>query len=348
MVALTIITANSFAQVQSDIQSATLIHGDKTSVYYGITALNSAYEEAEDGDVIVLSAGIFGGVSYGAPTIRKSITIYGAGYEEDPVSNMQPTLIYSPLWIDDAIDDTDADNIVHTSPVVRIEGVSSSLRINSNIKNLVVRKCKMTVMIDGETTNCTFSQCVIHQINRPGSVYSYTLKHQTGLNFENCWINFPAGGPLGSGITYNHCIIRSDWSSGYKPYGTYDVGYAHFTNSIVYGGFSDTSHSTGDYNILPFKAEYLSGVGNWEGVSADAIWAVEGEDGTYAATKSFALLHPELYVGSDGTEIGINGGNAPFNRISPIPRILDADVDIRTAADGKLNVNFKVEAQTKE
>jgi len=93
----------------------------------------------------------------------------------------------------------------------------------------------------------------------------------------------------------------------------------------------------------------VTGEGNWTNVSDTGLWEVDGETGSkYGATKTFALKFPKKYIGSDGTQVGLLGGNAPFDRISPIPRILESNIDINATEDGKLNVSLKVEAQTKE
>lgn len=358
MVALAIITANSFAQVQSDIQSATLIHGDQTKVYYGASAFNSAYKDAaEEGDIIVLSSGTFNRTD----DITKSITIYGAGYETDPVSGAEPTSIPFFSIADKAAYDQEG-NLYYVYPTVRIEGIhisNESLSVydlafnvkasqgDAILENLVVRKCKILghIALTPSTKNCLFSQCAIGVLGHYGyigSVYRFDESMSglhSQLNVENCWVYYATGGSIDCTINYDHCIIRD----------VYSWGYANYTNSIIYHNLPENCTAQNNIFATTSIGTNVTGTGNWTGVADAGIWEVDGETGrSYDATKTFALRFPAKYVGTDGTEVGINGGNAPFDRISPIPRILEADVDIRTAEDGKLNVNFKVEAQTKE
>lgn len=342
MVALAIITANSFAQVQSDIQSATLIHGDQTSVYYGQYAFGSAYSKAEDGDIIVLSAGSFNNAN-----ISKSITIYGRGYETDTESGLAPTELSLYIYAKESYDEL--GNQVYTYPTVTIEGLSGSISVQSDshgavLRNLVVRKCKGSIGVYADCENCLISQCVSPSFHVPTSSYK-----ASALNIENSWLSYVRGNEdIKSTINFDHCII---YKFNYHYYGnTGDAPIANYTNCI----FLDTglpTYSTTANNIFVSSTgstETIDANGNWRGVSNTLVWAEANENGDYAATKTFALKFPAKYVGTDGTEVGINGGHAPFDRISPIPRILAADVDLRTAEDGKLNVNFKVEAQTKE
>lgn len=344
MVALAIITANSFAQVQSDIQSATLIHGDQTSVYYGANAFYAAYYAAADeGDIIVLSAGSFNNSS----DISKSITIYGRGYETDTESGLEPTKLSNPLYIKEKESYDELGNQMYVYPTVTIEGIYGTINVYPNahettIKNLTIRKCKGAFELSAMSENCLISQCVFTDFRLS---YQSATK-QTSLTIENSWLASIVGSErVDNTILIDHCIIRSFNQNLYN----YRLA-AHYTNNIIYPANLATSSTTTN-NIFVTSSgstETVDANGNWHGVSNTLVWADANENGDYAATKTFALKFPAKYVGTDGTQVGINGGNAPFDRISPIPRILAADVDLRTAEDGKLNVSFKVEAQTKE
>ena len=79
-----------------------------------------------------------------------------------------------------------------------------------------------------------------------------------------------------------------------------------------------------------------------------AVFEAVGEDGTYAANKTFALKYPDKYLGEDGSQIGLYGGLYPWNKIPSTPRIIASEIDAKTSAEGKLKVNITVEAQTKE
>lgn len=344
MVALAIITANSFAQVQSDIQSATLIHGDQTSVYYGVNAFENAYSAAADeGDTIVLSAGTFNTTSL----IKKSLTIYGRGYTTDTESGLEPTILSSSLYISDKESYDEQGNQVYVYPTVTIEGINGTIYATNSshgttIKDLTIRKCKGTFESSAMSENCLISQCVFTSFRLPCQGET----KQTSLAIENSWLAGIVGSErVDNTILIDHCII---WS--YHPnYFNYKLA-AHYTNNIIYPAVLATSSTTTN-NIFVTSSgstETVDANGNWKGTSNTLIWAEANEDGSYDDTKTYTLKFPAKYVGTDGTQVGINGGNAPFDRISPIPRILAADVDLRTTEDGKLNVSFKVEAQTKE
>ena len=329
-----------FAQVESDIRTATLVQSKGTTVFYGASAFADACNAAaEKGDVIVLSPGHFNDV-----TITKSITIYGAGYETDAISGAAPTEVAN-LYISAKTDYDDYGNKIDIYPAVCLEGVcvSSYFCVNESsnggvLENLVVRKCKFGngVAIHPKSNNCKFSQCVIlgHGLAYYSSVFP---SQQNQLNFENCWLQNATGANIESTITYDHCIITQ-----------YRSGYAHVTNSIMQSSL--TENCTADNNIFTVKSigSNITGTNNWTEVAIDQIFADASAGANYSAVNDFKLRFPAKFVGTDGTEVGINGGVAPFDRISPIPRILSSDIDLRTSADGKLKVSIQVEAQTKE
>ena len=75
---------------QNNIPSATLQHGASRTVFYGNSAFAAAYQAAADTlDVIYLSSGTFTNPG----EIKKSITVYGVGFEADPATNVEPTAV---------------------------------------------------------------------------------------------------------------------------------------------------------------------------------------------------------------------------------------------------------------
>lgn len=74
---------------QTELQSATLQQGDKTTVFYGADAFVKAFNAVKDSaDVITLSAG-----SFRSTDINKACTIYGSGYERIDSIGLYPTIL---------------------------------------------------------------------------------------------------------------------------------------------------------------------------------------------------------------------------------------------------------------
>ena len=66
--------------------------------------------------------------------------------------------------------------------------------------------------------------------------------------------------------------------------------------------------------------------------------------GSFTDNTSFELTEEAKgkYKGIDGTEVGIFGGNMPFNATPTNPQITKCNVAAKSTADGKLSVDITV------
>ena len=333
------------AAQQTDKQMATLQHGDKTSVYYGIDAFVQAYNDAADTlDVITLSSGEFNVPTY----ISKSIAIYGAGFEKDPVSGIERTyfnrdIILRAVWNEEG-------QLQNTVNGVRIEGVCSkgSLRIiDAPVYNLEVVKCQFSDIYFGvDSYDCVIRQCYIE-----GTVFGVTVSpgkdrepavNANNLLIANCYLKSQVYGFYPSStLLIDHCLYKG-YVGNYIFYPSYT-----FNGNIICQGVPSGSILTNNVFVSGGNPSFDDD-GNWFGLTNEELWAVEGEDGTYAENKDFRLKNPDLYRGTDGTEIGLHGGTYAWNKIPCIPRITDCTIDTKDAANGTIKLSIKAEAQTKE
>lgn len=365
--ALAILTANTFAQDASERVSATLIHGNETTNYYGETAFKNAYTAAADsGDVIVLSPGTFGGNNSDYYVyITKSISIYGSGMRTDTISGRKTTTV-PKIQINRYTSYDEYGKKVMKFPTIYLEGLCiDDLSIHSvhsddmdadvtylPLTNALFRKCWIKdLKIAASTQSCRVQQCRLSNISsyiyKNGKTETYQNFNwpQKQLNFENCYTESAIGGSVyNCTVTYDHCIIRT-----YNYYSSYISGwsYSNLTNNIIYSSVENTCTA---YNNIFTVSDIgtTNAENNWTGIANAGIWADPNEDGSYGDYKDYKLKFPETYVGTDGTEVGINGGIAPFDRTSAVPRLLSSQIDLRTSDDGKLNVKIQVEAQTHE
>lgn len=323
-----ITTLTTFAQAdQSDMVSATLLHGDQTKVYYTADAATKALEDATDGDVIILSEGKFNWIN-----ISKSVAIYGAGLDKTMVSGFS---------VDEQKGFDEYGKEYYYYPVIKLEGIDINyLGINAGshnaiIKDLLMNKCKLSgnVYFYLDMENCKISQCIFLNTSQ---LYDY--RSYKSLTFENCYVNYCTStnntDNTDNTILFDHCIINYSYTS------------ATYTNCIIKSTLPQYSTAYNNIFIEPQElGEYVVGEGNWFGIAPKGIYAAEDETGEYADDKDFALKYPKLYVGTDGTEVGINGGHG-FSRIAATPSIVASNIDTR-AEEGKIKVNITVEAHTK-
>ncbi|MEG2157167.1 MAG: hypothetical protein RRY07_05200 [Bacteroidaceae bacterium] len=334
-------TVAAFTQAQNtDAPMATLQHGEQTSVFFGKHAFKAAYEAAADsGDVITLSSGKFDGPA----NIFKSISVYGAGFEDDETTGTKATVV-DPINLlhADKIDE-DGNTIKEARKVngCYFEGLSIRNYIYfraSEIKDITIAKCSFDdchLSGAGNKINITIRQCVFGKLL--GDNYNWsTIKNLLVTNSHFYEVNYFTSTSTGQ---IDHCIVTASISVPFLV-----------TNSILCNRLP--ASATSKNNLFVGNVQVGDGVqdmnNNWTGVALAGVYAVDGEDGAYAGDKTFELKYPKKYVGTDGTEIGLHGGIYAWNKIPCLPRITESNIDTKTSADGKLKVSIKVQAQTKD
>ena len=335
------------AQV-TDEQSAILQNGDNAQIFYGADALKEAVEAAPDrGATITLSAGTFNGT-----TITKCVNIYGAGWveektpknNENPADNsILPTIINSLLELN-VPEALAAPHNFHIEGM-RFNGGLTTARESSPIDGLEVVKCLFvtdvgdshTDCIDKEHKNVHFIQCCLTGAHLLNAYYEMT--------FDNCWMelyywaaNNRAGilhtSKEGGSLVFNHCVMNIASTTVHSKFQCFNSilvagGGGQYTNCFIRGEGLDAS--------------YLNSTNNYFGTDWTKVFSDAGGIG-YSDTRTFELTDEAkaTYIGSDGTEIGINGGNYPWNKTPHTPLVKDLKLSI----DGKqLKVEYNAETR---
>lgn len=331
----------------TDAQMATLQHGDKTTVFYGEEAFVNAYNAAADSaDIITLSSGKFN-----VPNrISKSISVYGAGFENDTITGAIATVLNGTLYLQNG-DSMNEDGVTVKGGKkidgCHFEGLKCSISFcgngNTPINKITIAKCNLNHATQSNPIPTSIDNIIFRQ-NYINNLTIYNL-HCNNLLLSNCFIEY-LGLHESSHRTINidHCIIKSR-SSG----SNYFTGNILVTNCISY--FSLSANCTSKNNIFVGNISVgTDNVGdtNWTGIGNAGIWAEEGNDGSYSEDKTFELKYPNKYIGTDGTQVGLHGGEYPWNKIPSTPRLMESNIDLKTSAEGILKVSIKVEAQTKK
>ena len=314
----------------TDEISAILQHGDEVSVYKGSTGFKQAYAAASDGDVITLSRGSFDPVN-----IEKSLTIYGAGFEENEETNTAITTINGSV------------NVGKADPVIdglHIEGV----KINGNLagtqilKNYTVQRCYITgnMTFANNIENVKVKQCRIG-----GDLTGNQNYVANGLWITNCYV--------WGLINYfsNESIVNIDHSfMGYQYYTYYDYAdynnYAQFlwTNSIINSRGPNYRMATGNYATVK-NCIVINGGGavrdnniieNVYTVDVASLFA-DAENVDYTESRTFKLQDETTYKGTDGTPIGPNGGDG-WNKVPSTPYVKNLNA---TVVDTDLKVSYE-------
>ena len=315
MLALMMCGANALAQ--SPLM-ATLSHDGKISTFYGSSAFQQAHAAAANGDVITLSSGSFAGEN-----ITKAVTIRGAGMEVDTVHAIEPTVLTGNFNIN--IADSVAD-------ILTMEGVYHNQKIEvSNLKNAMFLKCRFN------NFSCTTGTSVMKD-----------------LNFINCRIAYEFCGSENASASFVNTVAKAVNGVGTKN------GHYSLANSIVFGSNINDSEfkncilvdlnsgsSCSYYNNLFINdnegaLNYIPNTTNVQVKKDDA--RIANLLGDYSDSNPYELSEEakNIVKGTDGTEVGIYGGNIPYDATPTNPRITKFEVAQKTTADGKLSVDIEV------
>ena len=313
------------AQVTDEI-SAILQVGDNAQIFYGADAYAQALEAAPDaGGVITLSSGTFN-----AAEISKSVAVYGAGWVTE---NSTPTTSGS----DNSLKATSITGVqtISASGGVYMEGLrfEGDLNVTKAIDGLDFVKCwwhGKSLNFTEQNDNVTFTQCYIW----------CGMQKLHKVLFQNCFIYISGYNVFSdeSDVVINHCLC------GNSTYAIYHDG-ARFRcqNSTVYAINPNPAQT---YQFCTINRSNLDGFtgssDNW--FSVDGSIFADQKNTAYSDARTFELTDEAkaTYIGSDGKEVGINGGNYNWNKTPHTPLVTDLKVTI----DGtNLKVTYNAETR---
>lgn len=306
------------AKAQSSLL-ATLNHEGTISTFYGTNALQQAHAAAADGDVITLSSGTFQSVH-----ITKAVTLRGAGMVLDAATQTEPTVLANELSIN--IPD-------ETTQRLTIEGIYTNQKVNiEKLKNAMFLKDRFNIIFAGYrsgqmATDLTFIHCKIAK-NYYGANTTYN-----SASFQNCIVS----GIDGYNYIFNNCIIGLG--------GNHYLCYTSEYKNCVIKYPQSSSNSTTMYNNL-YTGSHSLDIPNKTNVRVDEDSEVIKNILVYSDDNDFKLTEEAkaLIKGTDGTEVGIYGGNLPFDPTPTNPQISKFNVAAKTTADGKLSVDIEVKS----
>lgn len=328
LVAALVSTTMSFAQSS---MLATLSHNGEISTFYGATALREAYNAATDGDIITLSSGSFVSVD-----IKKALTIRGAGMELNATEQIEPTVISGDFNINIPTDKEQHltiesiysnSNISYTGILANATFIKSRFRSFQGynifeLHNATFVNCRIAEELQlGNNSSASCVNCII---------WNPDTHSQTTSNFEclNCVLYKSAWDWIHSSILKN-CILITEGERRIPS--TCVVYYCLcLSNTGCDGGmFGNISNNT-----------------NWIRNRAKQGQFFVSGNCNYSDTEKFELSEEKQaeFIGTDGTQIGIYGGNMPFDPTPSNPQISKCNVASKSTADGKLSVDITVNA----
>ena len=321
-----VLTNNVFAQGSL---LATLNHEGTISTFYGSQAWKNAHDAAANGDVITLSSGTFVAVN-----ITKAITVRGAGMGIDSTAVSEPTIITGDFTINIAEPGSNRLTLegIYSNHTIYYANVVNPLFLKCRLKNVSYDVHSLRVLKDASFIHCRIAgelkleqncsaSCVNSVIQAPYSSNNYT----SNFEFINCCLIGDMGSVRSS--SFKNCIISDNdnahWIiSSCTAYNCVCLTANNYFRNIT----NATNKSLTEYATL-FKT-YPGG----------SLALLDSE--TFELTDAAKTQ----YLGADGTEVGIYGGNLPFDPTPSNPQITKCNVAAKSTADGKLSVDIEVNA----
>ena len=320
-----VLTNNVFAQGSL---LATLNHEGTISTFYGSQAWKNAHDAAANGDVITLSSGTFVAVN-----ITKAITVRGAGMGIDSTAVSEPTVITGDFTI----------NIAEPgSNRLTLEGIYCNHKIYyTNVVNPLFLKCRLKkisynyaedVLKDASFIHCRIAEVFNLGTNSSASCVNSVIQDPCSLNnstsnfeFINCCLIGDMGRAYSS--SFKNCIISDNENGHYINSSCTAYNCICLTANNYFRNITNATNKS--------LTEYATLFKTYTGAALDNL-----DSETFELTDAAKAQ----YLGADGTEVGIYGGNLPFDPTPSNPQITKCNVAAKSTADGKLSVDIEVNA----
>lgn len=287
-----------------------ILHHQGTVSFFTANNIQAALDASVDGDTIYLNEGEFPGDL----TVSKDISIIGCG-DWKSIINGNLTLAIK-------------GNITHSIEGIYITG---NLTVTEESKGLTLRKCVFyRIYFDKFTNDAVIERCW----------GSFLLSSNVGgLYVSNSRIaQIEGDAPAAENAVFNNCNIGNLFNRWYT-YGNSSVERATYRNCII-GSWSDNHH-----DVTTVYINCLCGQNLYVNSEDHNCWTLANiVDDNYNVTISVEELAEKDYLGTDGTIVGMYGGETPFSLQTTVPKITDysSTVDPKTK---KVTVNLKVANQ---
>ena len=347
---------------------ALLNHEGTISTFYGSDALTQAHKAAVHGDIITLSGGAFTAPS----SWIKAVTLRGAGCYEGAENSREVTSIGNAFKL--AIP-------VEIETTMTIEGINfkSDFSFSTYVKNTTFLKCSFP-KVSSVRCNTNFYNCILAglsfsasatevanvnlfncYVNDPVNNSSYVSAKLT-----NCIVRFSATDSYNSRLysradiiwklayaKYTNCIFIGNLFTNYDKDdhpSIYNIpATCTATNCLscycAYKNATETEDAIYDYNIFDEMGnstnKYLEGKPVAEAIKS-VFKTFNGTD-WFSFNELYELTDEAkaMYIGSDGTQIGLHGGIG-FDLVPSTLQITKCEVAPRSTSDGKLSVSIEV------
>ena len=295
------------------INKALLQHNGEVTLFDG-NNIQDAVNAAVDGDTIYLTLGTFKPF-----TINKKITVRGTG---------ETSIIDGNVTIDIPNQQT------LTSPVLEALAVSGTVNVSSAVNDMILRKCKIANMTFGANVDgAVIDRCYITN-------WLTLSSYINGMTVVNTKLNrVEANSGASNNTTFLNCNFYQLYPNNFS--GT-------IINSIIQGPYSASQYtlfSTIVLNSVINTAANGYGYSNYFKIGSSSVTqnCYNVSNSNYVSS-SCTCSPSSSFVGTDGTIVGIYGGDTPYTLNPSVPKVTSSDLDLDNE-NKVLNVTLTVSPQ---
>ncbi len=288
------------------INKAMLDHNGEVTLFDG-DKIQDAIDAASDGDVIYLTLG-----SFKPFKVTKKITIRGTGETSIIDGNVTITIPGLPKL---------------TSPVMEALAVSGTVSVEAQVDDMIVRKCKIAnFSVNAQVYGAVLDRCFITN----SLTLSSFIKGMTVVNTK--LYNVKALSGATQNTTFVNCNIYKLYPNNFS--GT-------IINSIINSSTNGDIMSTVLLNTLYNNYDVSLGSSS---VSQNCYRNSFSLSSTCECSMNASTLQSKGYLGTDGTVVGIDGGDTPFTLVPSVPKVTSSDLQLDNEKK-ELNVTLTVSPQ---
>lgn len=299
----------SMAASAITINKALLQHNGEVTLFDG-DSLQAAVDAATDGDTIYLTLGTFKQF-----TVNKKITIRGTG---------------ETSIIDGHVDIAIPGTPTLTSPVLEALAVSGTITVKSAVNDLIIRKCKAAYMsFSADVDKAVIDRCYITNT-------LYLSSYIKGMTVVNTKLYAVEGTSSTRNTTFVNCNFRY-------------ISTNHFAGTIINSVINSTSNQDLSSTVIlnSLINTHLTNLAT-SSVTQGCYYIYYYGDVIVGSNVECIYTAAELqskgYLGTDGKEVGIYGGDTPYTLKPSVPTVTSSSLDLDTEKK-VLNVKLTVSPQ---
>ena len=349
--ALLLLTALCIATLGfAQLPFATLTHNDSIRVYYGNNALQQAHAAAVGGDVITLSQGSFYSVN-----ITKAVTIRGAGMFRDETAGTNATVLQNDFSINvsDTVNRLCITGIWHGNTITCTNAYRPQF-IKCRFNTFRTLHAAYTVSTSSVIRYATFVNCILYNWSNGTNNSIWDAQFTSFLNSiianQSNWASPDA---------LINCVAQQEYSASYTNSKSITNSILYFNGTSVpsqngYTSFNTIGINYSNYYYGDYRRPYFDmtnvGTHNLHNIPSSATTVNPFSTvfttfrGTYTDGMSMALNAniATTILGNDSTQVGIYGGQFPWDPSVSNPLIGHIRAARRTNAAGLLEVDVEI------